>query len=75
MFTDTQRLDWLGKHEGVNLVSDDGGRWAVSDMGFQQVPEEGGFKELVTIGSMVQPEDWRPTIREALDAAILAEGE
>lgn len=72
---DARRLDWLGSQEGVNLVSDDAGRWAVSDMGMQPVPPEGGFDEMVGITSMVMPNEWHPNIRAALDAAIQGEGE
>ena len=52
--------------QGCNLISDDSGMWAVSDSGFQPVPPEGGFTETVMISSMVDKDQWRPTILEAL---------
>ena len=67
---DAERLDWLGERQGTNLVSDDGGKWAVSDAGAQPVPEKDGFTKDVTIACFVGPEKWKPTIREAIDAAI-----
>ena len=68
--TDTELIDFLNSQQGVNLISDDGGRWAVSGDGFQPVPEEGGFTETVSITSFVEAEDWKPSIREALEAYI-----
>lgn len=59
-------IERLEQEEGVNLISDDGGMWAVSGSGAQPVPEEGGFKETVSIGSIVEPHEWKPTILEAL---------
>lgn len=70
---DTKRLNWLAKQCGVNLVSDDGGKWAISTSGFQPVPQEGGFTEDVSITSFVGPEEWRDDIRAAFDAAIAEE--
>ena len=70
--TDSELIDKLGALQGVNLISDDGGRWAVSGDGMQPVPEEGGFTETVHIVSLVDAEDWRPSIREALEAYFAA---
>lgn len=67
---DAARLDWLESQSGVNLVSDDGERWAVSDMGVQPVPQEGGFKDTVWITAGVMPSEWHTSIRAAIDAAI-----
>lgn len=67
---DTARLDWLEKECGSNLINDDAGRWQVSTSGFQPVPPEGGFTEDVSITSIAFHEDWKPTIREAIDAAM-----
>lgn len=58
----------LSERDGCNLVSDDDGRWAVSVCGIQPVPEERGFREEVSIVSYVSPEEWRPSIVEALRA-------
>lgn len=74
MRTDTERLDWLGKQYGTNLVNDDVGRWAVSDMGMQEVPPDGGFTEVTGIHSIVGPEQWQPSIREAIDAYMDTNG-
>lgn len=73
MLTDTELINWLQPKQGVNLISDDGGKWAVSDSGFQPVPDEGGFTHAVTISSFVEPEAWRDTIREAIEGYMLAE--
>lgn len=67
MKTDTELLDAFGEMEGCNLISDDGGRWAVSTSGFQPMPLSGGFTESVHIVSFVDPHEWRPSIREALE--------
>jgi len=74
-YTDTQRLDWMGKQCGSNLVSDDAGRWAVSDCGVQPIPQPGGFRETVDIVALVEPHQWKRTIREALDAAMHADND
>lgn len=72
---DAERLDWLDKPEqqGANLVSDDDGRWAISDSGVQPCAPDGGFTETVAISSWVEPHQWKPTVREAIDAAIAAQ--
>ena len=64
----------LGSQEGVNLVSDDAGRWAVSGSGMQSVlkDREVGFTEMVGIVSTVQPEEWKSSIFEALEAEYTA---
>lgn len=67
---DVELLAWLENQQGVNLVSDDDGRWAVSGDGFQPIPEEGGFSTDVSIVTFVDPTDWRPTIGQAIEAAI-----
>ena len=60
-------IDYLESSDGVSLLSDDDGRWAVSDAGFQPAPPEGGFTDAVMISCYVTPEEWKPTIREALE--------
>jgi hypothetical protein len=69
MRADAERLNWLQENEGCNLISDDGGKWALSTMGMQPVPDEGGFTEEVEIVSIVQPGEWRESVRAAIDAA------
>lgn len=68
MKTIEQYIKALEDCEGVNLLSDDAGRWAVSGAGMQPIPEDGGFKETVSIVSYVAPEEWKPSILEALAA-------
>lgn len=72
---DHQRIAWLQRQSGYNLVSDDGGRWAVSGSGFQPIPEEGGFTNDVSVVTFVEPDDWKPTIAEAIDRAITKQRE
>lgn len=74
MEADARRLDWFAEQEGTNIVSDDAGKWAVSSTGFQPVPPEDGFTEDAMISSLVSPNEWRTTIREAIDAAIASNG-
>jgi len=66
---DTERLDWLEKQPGEGLINDDAGRWAVSCGGMQNVPDFDGPMDISTM-FFVEKEDWRPSIREAIDAAI-----
>jgi len=72
--TDTERLDWLEKREGLGLISDDFGHWAVSAVGFQNIPEEwtGDNPGPGDINStfFVEKEDWCKSIREAIDIAV-----
>jgi hypothetical protein len=67
--TDKERLDWLGKQDGMGLISDDAGRWAVSAGGIQTVPNP---KMAIRISSMflVEAKGWQESIREAIDYAI-----
>jgi hypothetical protein len=62
-------LDWLEKNgQGAGLISDDAGRWAIPGGGFQPFvvdDPEGG-----TWSFMVDAEDWKPSIREAIDDFI-----
>ena len=50
------------------LVFDDDGRWAVSDSGSCPLPdsEVEGHTKPVMLSHYVKPEQWKPTIREAL---------
>jgi hypothetical protein len=74
MPTDMERLDWLEKHEGYGLISDDAGRWAVSTSGIQNLPTSDTPFDFV--GKFwVEAADWRPSIREAIDAAMASEAE
>jgi hypothetical protein len=64
---DSARLNWLSLNQGCNLISDDGGQWALSTSGIQPVPEGGRFTETVAINSWVDPEEWKPSVRAAID--------
>lgn len=69
MRSDKELLDWLEKVDGMGLISDDAGRWAVSDGGIQNMPD---FNKPITISTVffVEANDWKPSIREAIDYAI-----
>ena len=55
------------------LVYDDDGRWAVSDSGSSPIPDsDNGHTRMVMIASMVEPYQWRPTVREAVEAFCAA---
>jgi len=66
---DRDRLDWLDLEEqqGGGLISDDGGRWAFSTSGMQNVPEDKPSD--ISTSFFVQAAEWQPTVREAIDAA------
>lgn len=68
MLCDTYLLNWLGKQDGAALVNDDGGRWAVSFDGIQNVPEKEPSDIQTTF--FIEAAQWKPTIREAIQAAI-----
>ena len=67
--SDTELLDWLQKIEGIGLISDDAGRWAVSTGGIQNMPDT---MKAIDIAStfFVEAKDWRKTIRAAIETAI-----
>lgn len=67
--SDTQRLDWLAEQDGAALVSDDFGNWAVSYDGMQSIPEEPGKPSDISTSFFITENEWRPSIREAIDAA------
>lgn len=67
--TDKYRLDWLESIDGLGLISDDAGRWAVSDGGMQNVPNLDSPIDISTVFT-VEGKDWRKSIREAIDAAM-----
>lgn len=75
--TDAERLDWIQNHICINLICDDDGNYAMASDGFQPVPAGGGkgFSETVSITTIVDPEQWKPTVREAIDYAIEKENE
>lgn len=72
MPTDTQRIDWLTTQEGAALVSDDFGNWSVSYDGMQSIPDRPGEPSDISTSFFIEAAQWKPSIREAIDAA--AEG-
>jgi hypothetical protein len=72
MKTDKELLDWLEQEaEGGALISDDFGRWAVSRMGIQSLPE-GIHEHPVDLQTAfwVEAVEWKPSVREAIAAAM-----
>ena len=59
---------WLEKQDGYNLISSDNGYWAVSTGGSQPVPEDPPGD--MDIMSLVMADEWKPTIREAIEYAM-----
>lgn len=71
--TDGDRLDWLAKQDGIGLVNDDFGHWAVATAGMQSVPDGVGSEDGpwdISTSFIISKAEWRDTIREAIDAAI-----
>lgn len=67
-YTDTELLEALQKaaNEGgcPGLINDDGGRWAVSESGFQPVP--GKRPKTMTTTFFVVKGQWKNSVREAI---------
>lgn len=72
---DTDRIDWLEKQDGIGLISDDEGRWAVSTTGTQNLPDDPDIAFDFIGNFWVEAKDWRPTVREAIDAAMAADAD
>ena len=74
---DSERLDFITSKPGVcyALVSDDNGRWALTDAGMGPVAPDQGFTETVGITSIVDPDMWKSSPREAIDHARRVEVE
>jgi hypothetical protein len=64
--TDTERLDWLTE-TGMSLINDDFGNWAVTSDGMQNVPKNPPDDIETTF--FIEKAQWRPSVREAIDAA------
>jgi len=69
---DTSRINWLEENDGVGLISDDAGRWAVSTAGMQNMPNPDEPIDIMT-SFFVEAKEWKLTIREAIDYAIKQE--
>ena len=82
--SDTEMLDWLEQTgNGVGVLHDDDSRWACTGDGFQPLShvKEDGTEVFITEEAipgiwsfMVDVEDWKPTLREAI-ATAMAESE
>lgn len=70
---DTERLDWLAKQTGGGIISDDAGRWAFPTGGHQPLvfdaPREGQWSLYLEV------EDWKMSVREAIDHGIKTMGD
>jgi hypothetical protein len=74
--TDKELLDGLealvNRGDCPGIINDDNGHWAVSGSGVQNVPMG---DDPVDIGTefFVEAKDWKPTIREAIEAYLVAD--
>lgn len=70
------RIEWLEayvKQGGCpGLINDDNGHWAVSDTGMQDMPDEDEPRGVSTVSFFVEAGEWRNSVREAIDAFIVA---
>ncbi len=66
---DKKRLNWLEKQDGLGLISDDAGRWAISTGGVQNMPDPNNPIDIAST-FFVEKQEWKSTIREAIDYAI-----
>lgn len=69
---DTERIDWLEQQGGFALISDDDGHWAVTCTDMQNVPSGDEPVDIMT-SLFVEAGEWFPSIREAIDAAVVEE--
>jgi hypothetical protein len=67
--TEKELFDWLEDHQGFALVSDDNGHWACVCDGTQSLPLEDGPQDIDT-SFWIRKEEWKDTIREAIEASI-----
>lgn len=75
MPTDSERLDWLEERgNGCGVVHNDQAHWAFADGGMQNI--EGGDEPFdLQAAYFVEKKAFRPTLREAIDAAIDCDGD
>ena len=66
--TDTMRIDFLSA-SGMAVVSDDRGNWTCTVEGTQNVPHPAPADVMTTF--FISKDEWKPSIREAIDAAIV----
>ena len=67
--SDKELLDWLESDYGAGLISDDAGRWVVSESGMQNVPDLDKAIDIST-SFFIKAGDWRNSIREAIKVAM-----
>ena len=67
--SDKELLDWLEVDYGAGLISDDAGRWVVSESGMQNVPDSNKAIDIST-SFFIEAGDWRNSIREAIKVAM-----
>ncbi len=67
--SDKELLDWLESDYGAGLISDDAGRWVVSEAGMQNMPDPDKATNIST-SFFIEAEDWRSSIREAIKTAM-----
>ena len=70
--SDKKLLDWLENNYGAGLISDDAGRWAISEAGMQNVPDFDTAIDITTT-FFVEANDWRDSIREAIKVGMRRE--
>ena len=61
-------FDWLSKQDGVALVNDDFGHWAVATSGMQNVPRNPPDDIQTTF--FIEKAEWKDSIEEAIKYAI-----
>ena len=66
--TDTMRIDFLAASD-MSVISDDRGNWACTQDGMQNLPAE--VPADINTTFFIEKACWKPTVREAIDAAIL----
>ena len=66
--TDTDRLNWIEQQDGIAIVSDDFGHWAVAGMGSQNVPDQSGEPSDIQTSFFIEKTAWKKSLREAIDA-------
>lgn len=68
-YTDTELFDWLQEQgNGIGLIHDDAGHWAVGTDGTQQVVVDGPT-DLIT-SYFIEEKCFFPTVREAIQYKI-----
>ena len=61
-------FDWLSKQDGMALVNDDFGHWAVATSGMQNVPRNPPDDIQTTF--FIEKAEWKDSIEEAIKYAM-----